>query len=116
VADLNHLHLHVRDLARSTAFYERWFGLSPSRRFGEVHFLRGEEGFDLALVEDPEGFAWPPWFHVGFRLGEPAAVSDLHARMNAAGIDGVGDLHRDEELVFFRVRDPDGLAIDVYWE
>jgi catechol 2,3-dioxygenase-like lactoylglutathione lyase family enzyme len=116
MADLNHLHLHVRDLERSVAFYGTWFGLERSRRFDEVQFVRGSDGFDLALVEERAPAALPAWFHVGFRLGEPEEVRDLHARMRAAGVARLGDLTDASDIVFFRVHDPDGLPIDVYWE
>ena len=52
--ELNHLHLHVRDLARSEAFYGRHFGLREKWRGEGMVFLEDGAGFDLALVAAEE--------------------------------------------------------------
>ena len=114
--DLNHLHLHVRDLEASRRFYERWFSFAERVRHEEILFLRNAEGFDLALVPDAEAHEFPRWFHFGFRLEDASAVRGLRARMKGAGLPGVGDLHAEAELVSFRCADPDGHRIEVYWE
>ena len=49
MASLNHLHLHVKDLAASRRFYERWFGLRESAVHHGIVFLRDDTGLDLAL-------------------------------------------------------------------
>jgi catechol 2,3-dioxygenase-like lactoylglutathione lyase family enzyme len=114
--DLNHLHLHVRDVEASRAFYERYFGFAPHVKHGEILFLRNERGFDLALAPDPSPSVFPDWFHFGFRLDTPAAVRSLHERMRAEKVAIVKPLYEDDELASFRCADPDGHGIEVYWE
>lgn len=114
--DLNHLHLHVRNLPDAQAFYERWFGFREHVRHGDLLFLRNEEGFDLALMPDPQEPGLPRWFHFGFRLASPDGVRALHARMNEAGIPLAKPLYEDEELVSFTCLDPEGYRVEVYWE
>ena len=114
--DLNHLHLHVRDTAQSGRFYEQWFGLREHVRHGDILFLRDGATFDLALAPDPAPPPLPSWFHFGFRLGRAEDVRDLHRRMASASLPGLCDLYADDDMVSFRVRDPDGYGIEVYWE
>ena len=114
--DLNHLHLHVRDVARSRRFYETWFGFGLHARHDDLVFLRNSEGFDLALMPDPEPTKLPDWFHFGFRLESADAVRQLYERMKAAEIAFRRPLLDEADLVSFRCEDPDGYAVEVYWE
>ena len=93
--DLNHLHLHVRDVASASAYYQRWFGFREHVCHGDILFLRNGDGFDLALAPDDEGEDFPTWFHFGFRLASAADVRDLHVRDecgDGAPIEGDGRL------------------------
>lgn len=110
-----HLHLHVRDPAASAAFYGRWFGLRERVRYGDLVFLSDGASLDLALAPDPAPAPMPPWFHHGFRLPTADAVRRLHAALGAAGV-GVTERVEDGDLVSFRVPDPDGYRVEVYWE
>ena len=81
-------------------------------RMGEVQ----EQGYvELQRREWAEGEDFPTWFHFGFRLASAADVRDLHGRMSA-GEAPVRPLHDDADYVWFRCADPDGHAIEVYWE
>src|SRR5579864_9568787 len=114
---INHLHLKVRSVAPARAFYARFFGLADHVWHGEMLFMRDEAGMDLALApaEAPEPL--PAWFHFGFRLRDAVAVKALHASMAGAGAPITEPLTTDDEgLTFFRCADPDGHAIEVYWE
>ena len=113
---VNHLHLHVRDIEQSEAFYARWFGFERHVTHGEILFLRDAGGLDLALAPDPEPAALPPWFHFGFRLPSGDAVRALRAEMLDAEVVMATELFDYEDLVSFRCRDPDGYAIEIYWE
>jgi catechol-2,3-dioxygenase len=114
--DLNHLHLHVRDVLRSRRFYEQYFDFAPHVQHGEIAFLRNERHFDLALAPDGAPAGFPGWFHFGFRLPGPDAVRALYARMQADRVTIVKPLYEDDDLVSFRCADPDGYGIEVYWE
>ena len=108
--DLNHLHLGVDDLDAARAFYEK-LGFREDCFHGDAMFMVNEVGFDLALA--PVGRAeMPEWFHVGCKLESAGAVRALQAELS----DRVY-VHGDApDFVWFRVRDPDGYPIEVYWE
>jgi len=114
--DLNHLHLHVRDLLRSQRFYESYFGFRERMQVGDILFLRNAEGFDLALVPDAKTQSFPEWFHFGFRLPTSEEVRLLHARMVSEGVVLNKSLFEAVDLVSFRCLDPDGYKIEIYWE
>jgi catechol-2,3-dioxygenase len=113
---LKHLHLHVRDRPISESFYSTWLGMSVKRRGPSLTFLSDGDGFDLALMDDRTPHPMPGWFHFGFRLTSPREVVDFHRRMSESGVAIVKALHEDESLVSFRCADPDGHAIELYWE
>jgi catechol 2,3-dioxygenase-like lactoylglutathione lyase family enzyme len=113
--DLNHLHLHVRNVDRSKRFYESYFGFRERVRHGNILFLRNASGFDLALVPDRTPLSFPEWFHFGFRLGSARAVRILHGHMSSKG-GQVQDIEEYPGYMTFRCADPDGYGIEVYWE
>lgn len=111
---LNHLHLHVADVARSRAFYETFFGFREDVRHGDILFVADETGFQLALAPGPVE-PMPPWWHFGFRLPSPGDVRALRTSLAAAGHE-ITDGGDDPDFVWLRVHDPDGYRIEVYWE
>jgi catechol 2,3-dioxygenase-like lactoylglutathione lyase family enzyme len=113
--DLNHLHLHVRNVDRSKLFYESYFGFRERVRHGNILFLRNTSGFDLAVVPDRTPLSFPEWFHFGFRLGSARAVRMLHDHMSSKG-GQVQDIEEYPGYMTFRCTDPDGYGIEVYWE
>ena len=114
---LNHLHLKVRAVEPARAFYARYFGMRDHVWHGEMLFMRDDAGMDLALAPEPSAAPLPEWFHFGFRLASKAAVEALHDRMAAEGAPITEALTTDDEaLTVFRCADPDGHAIEVYWE
>lgn len=114
--DVNHLHLHVADPARSERFYTTYFGFRPHVRHGDIVFLRNADGFELALAPEPGAADVPEWFHFGCRLASPAAVREMHARLTADGIPLRRPLLDEPDFVMFRAIDPDGYGVEVYWE
>jgi len=114
--NLEHLHIHVRDRNVAERFYVEWFGMRAMRRGECLTFLSDEGGFDLALMDDASPQPMPSWFHFGFRLASGSAVAGLHERMATAGVSMLRPLYQDDALVSFRCSDPDGYAIEVYWE
>ena len=112
--DLNHLHLHVRNIDRARRFYESYFGFREHMRIGDILFLRNAAGFDLTLRPDRAPASFPEWFHFGFRLGTENAVRKLHGRMTAGGVE-VEEIEEYDGYVTFGCEDADGYAIEVYW-
>jgi catechol-2,3-dioxygenase len=113
---LQHLHLHVRDRARSEAFYAAWFGMAVQRRGSEISFMTDEREFLLALMDDAAPAPLPAWFHFGMRLASAAEVLALHERMAASAVAIRKPVHQNESLVSYRCADPDGHVIEVYRE
>jgi catechol-2,3-dioxygenase len=113
---LNHLHLHVRDRRAAEAFYAKWLDMTVLRRGECLTFLSDEDGFDLALMDDREPSRMPPWFHFGCRLNSAREIVDIHNRMSDSGVVILKALYEDDALVSFRCADPDGYAIEIYWE
>lgn len=116
---LYHLHLIVRDLERSLAFYREVFGLEEQFRDGpSMVFLATPGAGDLiTLNEDPAeaanagrsgGIA-----HFGFRLANPA---DLDTAIEEIVRRGGSLIRRGEHapgLSYAYVRDPDGYVIEL---
>jgi len=115
--DLNHLHLHVRDIPRARRFYDTYFGFTREA-VREAGFLivRNTKGFDLAFMEDPEPTAMPAWFHFGSRLPSRSAVRELHGRMAADGVPITRPVEDHDGWISFRCADPDGYPIEIYFE
>jgi catechol-2,3-dioxygenase len=113
---LNHLHLHTRDRADSEAFYQKWLRMSVARKGDRLTFMSDGAGFDLALMDDSAPATLPAWFHFGFRLENASAVVELFDSMMRAGVSMRKALYQDETLVSFRCADPDGYALEIYWE
>lgn len=112
--ELNHLHLHVKDLDRARRFYESYFRFRRHMRYGDILFLRNSSGFDLALVPDRKASSFPEWFHFGFRLASPHAVRKVHSRMNSEGV-RVKEIEDRDGYVTFRCLDPDEYCIEIFW-
>jgi len=112
-----HLHMHVSDLEKSRAFYQKFFGGAPVKeRPGYFKFLPDWAPVNLALSGGHaagEGVV----DHVGVQVDTPAAVMAHLARVRAAGLTvreemGVNCCHANQDK--FWVRDPDGVEWEVY--
>ncbi|MBV8601850.1 MAG: VOC family protein [Candidatus Eremiobacteraeota bacterium] len=114
--NIKHLHLHVKNRSESEQFYEAWLGLRIARRGKVITFMTDDSGFDLALMDDPAPGSMPQWFHFGTRVESSDAVSTLHQEMRQAAVPIAKPLFQDETMSSFRCVDPDGYAIEVYWE
>ncbi len=114
--DLNHLHLHVADIERSRDWYGRYFGFREKWRDAHILFIENDAGFDLALVQAETLDPLPAWFHFGFRLADKPAVEAKYRQMPIERIAEPIEDEGDGKLISFRVNDPDGYLIEVYWE
>jgi len=116
---LYHLHLVVRDLDRSLAFYRDVFGLEEQFRDGpRMVFLATPGAGDLiTLNEDPAeavnagrsaGIA-----HFGFRLSDPKSLDAAIDEVLRAGGSLVSTGEHAPGLRYAYVRDPDGYVIEL---
>jgi catechol 2,3-dioxygenase-like lactoylglutathione lyase family enzyme len=112
-----HLHMHVSDLAKSRAFYEKFLGGDPVKvKPGYVKFLPAWAPVNLALsTGGPVGAGTID--HVGVQVDSVDAVMAQLARVKAAGLAvteemGVNCCHANQDK--FWVRDPDGVEWEVY--
>ena len=112
-----HLHMHVSDLAKRRAFYEKFLGGDPVKvKPGYVKFLPDWAPVNLALSEGGAA-AEGTVNHVGVQVDAVNTVMAHLARVKAAGIPvieemGVDCCHANQDK--FWVRDPDGVDWEVY--
>lgn len=115
--DLNHLHLHVRDISRVRQFYETYFGFRREiLKEDDFLIVRNSSGFDLAFMQDPNPATMPRWFHFGFRFSSRRAVQGLHDRMAGEGVNVLRPVKDHGSWMSFKCADPDGYAVEVYYE
>jgi len=112
--DINHMHLAVGDLQASKRFYESALGFREQIYRGEVLFMENDDGFELALDPVVAVQPLPPWFHFGCRLGTKEEIHAAFARAEPGSIRR--PLQEYDDLVSFRLADPDGYVIELYWE
>lgn len=133
-AELGHVQLEVADLERSTAFYTRFLGLRVTERMesrkGHVVLLSGGDRHrEVALRaapepgdggdEDPDGGPRPGTamaapFQVAFEVPDRRAFADLVFELRKEGIPTTAVDHGVSWAVYFR--DPDGNAVEAYWD
>lgn len=110
---MNHLSLVVSDPERSASFYEDLFGMQRQWKEGDFVFLSCGDA-DLALVKGKPLIHRR--FHFGFRLDTREEVDAWLGRVKETkapvthGPEDYGDYYT------FSLRDPDGYAIEVYFE
>ncbi|MFZ4506747.1 MAG: ArsI/CadI family heavy metal resistance metalloenzyme [Fimbriimonas sp.] len=114
-----HLALNVRDLQKSIAFYEAFFGAPVhKRRPGYANFDLESPPLKLALNEDPNFMPRVGSLnHLGIVLESVEAVNRVRARLNATdlALDDEGDTvccFARQDKVW--AHDPDGNAWEVY--
>ena len=73
-------------------------------------------GFDLAVAQDDEPAAMPPWFHLGCHLDSLEDVQAAFERMQASGVTIKRPFENHGDYVTFTASDPDGHGIEVYWD
>src|SRR5262245_51568015 len=112
-----HLHMHVSDLEKSRAFYEKFLGGDPVKvKPGYVKFLPEWVPVNLALSPGgPIGAGTID--HVGVQVDSVETVMAQLARVKAAGLVvteemGVNCCHANQDK--FWVTDPDGVEWEVY--
>jgi catechol 2,3-dioxygenase-like lactoylglutathione lyase family enzyme len=113
----NHLHLNVRDLARSVRFYKAAFGLKVSFSAGpELIFMKPSDGgHSLALhlvgADEPVGMAGG-FQHFGFKLNSSDHDRAIE-QVERAGGSLVSRGKHDGKYPYAYVADPDGYVIEL---
>ena len=112
-----HVHLHVRDLGVSLAFYRSFFVAPPVKeKPGYAKFLPSFAPINLALSagEAGRGHAVD---HLGFQVESREMVREHLARVKAAGLSVREEMdtnccHANQDK--FWVQDPDGVNWEIY--
>jgi catechol 2,3-dioxygenase len=118
---IGHVVLRVRDLERSTAFYE---GLLGFKKVGEVpgrmafFTATGENHHDLALQAlGPNAHPVDPYavglYHVAVRLPSEEDVRRAYRRLAEAGADVVGSSDHGVSKSLY-IKDPDGIELELF--
>ena len=119
--EVGHVVLKVRDLSRSSAFYQDVLGF---RRVGEIpgtmafFTATGQNHHDLALLEVGADASAPPpravgLYHVAIRLPSEDHVRRAFRALSAAGADIVGASDHGVSRSLY-LRDPDGIELELY--
>jgi len=126
VAGFHHLAVTVRDLAASSAWYERLFDLDQlfdepgDERTGRVYRLRGTSAM-LGLVQHAgnDGSAFRPdrtgLDHAAFAVARRADMDAWVARLDDAGVEHSGVISIPTGAIL-NFADPDGVALSIFWE
>ncbi len=117
---IRHVHLLVKDLPHSVAFYEAAFGMRVASRDGKILFLRSPSGGDdLALhqastpdekarVGQPGGFE-----HFGITVTERTRLDEAIEAVRAAGGALVQKGEHAPGVPYAYISDPDGYVIEI---
>jgi catechol 2,3-dioxygenase-like lactoylglutathione lyase family enzyme len=112
---LRHLAILVRDIRTARRFYETYFGFDAGKPewFGEVLFVRNDEGFDLAFMKGDHPPNPGAFHHFGFQLSDRKAVRDLQKRLETDNVP-ILEVVDDADQFSFKCADPDGYTVEVY--
>ena len=115
---LTHIALSVKDVKRSSAFYETVFGAKQMYIFDDFIQLQTPNSHDIIVLEKStdEIRTTGGTKHFGFRLIDPMKVDSIIAQIEKAGgkIKESGEFCPGEPYVFFY--DPDGYEIEIWYE
>lgn len=115
---LGHAHIKVRDLERSTAFYQEVFGLELRERAGGFAFLSGTDvHHEIALQEVGPDARLPGrfdvgLFHVAFEVPDRESLAERYRYLVGRGVRAVAVDHRISLAIYFS--DPDGNGLEIY--
>ena len=114
---LTHIALPVKDVERSSAFYQEIFGVQKMYSYPDFIQVQTPGSKDIIVFEKQKKTAGKkPGFHFGFRLTQPSGIKNIIKKIEKAGgkIKESGEFVAGEPYVFFY--DPDGYEIEVWFE
>jgi len=115
-----HIHLGVKNLEKSTDFYQKFFGQKPEKlKEGYVKFLPNMAPLNVALTRTSE-ISTPSRNgagHLGIEMESSDIVEREHKRIRAVGLStreekSVNCCHANQDK--FWVEDPDGISWEIY--
>jgi catechol-2,3-dioxygenase len=116
---LNHLNLTVPDVAATSMFFERFFGLKRiASRGNTLVVVVDEAGFTLVLNQFKKAvaFSYPDdfdSFHVGFHQESRERVNEIHASLTAGGYQAQSPREFHGAWTFY-LKAPGGFFVEVF--
>ncbi|MGZ8552445.1 MAG: VOC family protein [Chitinophagaceae bacterium] len=115
---LTHIALPVKDVKRSSLFYQKVFGVKEMYRSADFIQVQTPGSKDIVVFEKQKKnlSRIKAGFHFGFRLPEPLGIKNIIKTVEKAGgkIKASGEFVSGEPYVFFY--DPDGYEIEIWFE
>jgi lactoylglutathione lyase len=115
ILELNHVAIHVEDVARSTRFYAEVLGLEPMARpafsFPGAWFRVGREQELHLIGRRPEAPSPPRERHFAFRVD---SIEAAVARLRERGQEFEGPRPRPDGALQIFLRDPDGHMLELF--
>ena len=115
---LTHIALSVKDVKRSSAFYQKVFGVKEMYCYPDFIQVQTPGSKDIIVFEKQKMKTTQSkkGFHFGFRLPKPADLEPIIKKIKAAGgkIKETGEFVPGEPYLFFF--DPDGYEIEIWFE
>ena len=116
-----HVHLKIRDMDSSVAFYEHFLDMKITENLDNsfVFMSAGEMHHELALQEVGETAKLPGrhdvgLYHVAFEVPDKEALVKVYKKLKKGGIAVYPVDHRISWAIYFS--DPDGNGLEVYWD
>lgn len=115
---LTHIALPVKDVKRSSAFYQKVFGVKEMYCYPDFLQVQTPGSKDIIVFETQrkKTATTKKEFHFGFRLPKPSDLKPIIKKIKEAGgkIKETGEFVPGEPYVFFY--DPDGYEIEIWFE
>lgn len=114
---LTHIALQVKDVKRSSLFYQKVFGAKEMYRSPDFIQVQTPGSKDIVVFEKQRKKSpIKTGFHFGFRLLKPLRIESIIKTVEKAGgkIKESGEFVPGEPYVFFY--DPDGYEIEIWFE
>lgn len=121
---LNHLDLHVPDVAATRDFFIRHFALRhvETRGTDGLAILTDDAGFALVISHPPKKFGGTDQvtiggitYHMGFLLPDKDEVDILYARLKSGGAELLSEPREMRGAWVFYCKAPGNILVEVGW-